>query len=160
MKATGPALCQAITIMADHFTIRRVTSPEDWELARCLDRRIFTEDAPVEIDGQEVFLAFDVDHLPVAFATMDHAAWASGRHAFLSRCGVVHAARGHGLQRRLIRARVQRARAMGCIRCYTYTVLDNVSSANNLIACGFQLYNSPSQYAGKSLYFQKFLESK
>lgn len=57
---------------------------------------------------------------------------------FLSRACVDPAYRGQGIQKRLIRARVRRARKLGCPRVVTYTHPGNVASINSLIACGFR----------------------
>lgn len=59
---------------------------------------------------------------------------------YLYRCGVVRSARGHGLQRRLIRARVRHAREEGLDEVWTYTSYMNARSSNNLIRCGFELW--------------------
>lgn len=65
---------------------------------------------------------------------------------YLSRCGVLPEFRGRGLQRKLIRARVLAARFASV---YTYTVIGNVHSANNLIACGFRMFAPDDPYAGR-----------
>lgn len=62
---------------------------------------------------------------------------------YLNRSYVLPEHRGHGLQRRLIKARVDRAREMGGKTCTSDTY--NVpASTNNLIACGFRAY-APEQ---------------
>lgn len=58
---------------------------------------------------------------------------------YFNRAGVLPDHRGHGLQRRLIWARVLQARRLG----FTHVVTDttaNPPSANNLIECGFRMY--------------------
>lgn len=61
--------------------------------------------------------------------------------AFLSRAGVLEVARGAGLQRRLINARVRHARRdPQCTHVMTYTAIYNAASANSLIGAGFRLY--------------------
>lgn len=54
--------------------------------------------------------------------------------------GVVPEARGHHLQRRLIRARLHWAKDHGFSWAVTDTCPDNVASARSLIACGFKPY--------------------
>ena len=68
---------------------------------------------------------------------------------FLCRAGVLPCARGNGLQRRLIRARIRHARASGARGLMTYTRLDNCASSNNLIRCGFRLWTPSYAWAGK-----------
>ena len=61
--------------------------------------------------------------------------------------------RGRGLQMKLIKARLKAAKGFKVI---TYTTVDNIPSANNLIKCGFTLYTPEYQYAGPNmLYFRK-----
>ena len=52
-------------------------------------------------------------------------------------CVVAGHARGKGIQRALIRARIAYAEAHGASLIATYTGANNLTSANNLIKCGF-----------------------
>lgn len=63
----------------------------------------------------------------------------NGHTCVLDRSGVAVAARGNGLQRRLIEARVRWGRAQGATWASTYTAAHNYHSSNNLIACRFVL---------------------
>ena len=76
---------------------------------------------------------------------------------FLSRCGVLTKYRGQGLQRRLIHARLRWAKAHGIRRAITYTLLENVASARNLVRAGFLPYWPKTEWAGKVWYFEKVL---
>jgi RimJ/RimL family protein N-acetyltransferase len=61
--------------------------------------------------------------------------------------------RGKGMQKRMIRLRLKRAREVSRI-AITYTTPDNYNSANNLISCGFKLYGPEYAYGGRQmLYF-------
>lgn len=72
--------------------------------------------------------------------------YASARYGYPPRTGtlawarVLPAARGHGVQRRLIRARLAWLRKRGCTVALTYTAAWNAASMDNLIACGFRPY--------------------
>ena len=78
--------------------------------------------------------------------------------AFLCRVGVMPQHRGHGLQKRLIRAREREARRYGVRELVTYCVPDNPASANSLIACGFKLYRPMTKWAGPyAIYLRKVL---
>lgn len=57
---------------------------------------------------------------------------------FLSTCFVAPAARGHGLQKRLIRARLRYGRRAGFQWAWSYTATFSVASMRSLIACGFK----------------------
>lgn len=75
------------------------------------------------------------------------------------RSGVVTKWRGQGLQKRLIKARVNMARRHGFSSVITYVLDWNLASANSLISCGFKLYTPNVKYAGnKAYYFKKPLK--
>lgn len=73
--------------------------------------------------------------------------------AYMIRSGVVDSAKGQGLQRRMIRVRMRWARSEGYTGVCTYTVIENAASANNLIACGFRLYNPSTRWAGDEILY-------
>lgn len=76
---------------------------------------------------------------------------------YLGRCGVGKAYRGRGIQRQMIRLRVQWARRHGYKWAVSDTT-DNVPSANNLISCGFRLYTPKIPYSfARALYWRKRL---
>ena len=58
---------------------------------------------------------------------------------YLCRAGVAPSSRGKGLQKKLIRVRVAKAKALGWSWLITDTH-DNPASANSLIACGFKMF--------------------
>jgi GNAT superfamily N-acetyltransferase len=76
---------------------------------------------------------------------------------YLGRCGVLSAYRGYGIQRQMIRLRVQWARRHG-YRWAVSDTTDNIPSANNLISCGFRLYTPKITYSfARALYWRKKL---
>ena len=54
----------------------------------------------------------------------------------------------NGLQRRLIRYRLQWARKQGAIYAVTYTLLHNYPSIINLLKCGFRFARTPRGWCG------------
>ena len=64
--------------------------------------------------------------------------------ATLEMCVVLPPHRGQGLQRHLIRRRVEAAKAEGCTSVETWTYRSNAVSARNLIACGFEERAGPA----------------
>lgn len=115
--------------------IRRATD-EEMDEVLALDRVCFPYDAPPKIDGTWWVAAND---------TGDVCAYAAARPGivdvggvYLARAGVAPEARGHGLQRRLIRTRLRWAKRSGYVWAFTDTA--SAVSANNLIACGFRMY--------------------
>lgn len=77
---------------------------------------------------------------------------------FLCRVAVLKAYRGIGLHRRLIKVREKKAREIGLRWLITYTHPLNLKSANNLIECGFKMYQPQNPYGMEdALYFRKAL---
>ena len=78
----------------------------------------------------------------------------SGRKvAYFTRVGILKSHRGRGLQKRLIRARLNYAKRNNAARVVTYTLCDNCASSNNLIKCGFKTYNPIEQWAGRDVIY-------
>lgn len=77
---------------------------------------------------------------------------------YLSRVGVIKAARGRGLQRRFIRVRERWGRSVGALYSVSDTNYDNVASTRSLIACGYLPFLPGDPWAGKySTYWKKSL---
>lgn len=94
----------------------------------------------------------------VAFAALSHSRqWE--HTGYLTRAGVVLEHQGRGLQRRLIKVREHKALQLG----WEYLISDthyNPASANNLIKCGFKMYNPMNPWGFKaSCYWRKKLTS-
>ena len=123
-----------------------------------LDRACFPKDKPVDLGGA-IWWTAECDGKVVGYAGLRvcQAAENAGL-AFLCRVGVDRGHRGHGLQKRLIRARERAARRAGVRQVVTYVVPWNEASANSLIACGYRLYRPASRWGGAGcVYFQKRL---
>ena len=60
--------------------------------------------------------------------------------------------RGKGMQRKMIIKRIEAAK-MQCNTIITYTTADNIHSSNNLIKCGFKLYNPEYAYGGRNMLY-------
>lgn len=101
--------------------------------------------APTAFIGVSWWGAFATDangELLVGVGGMCHSAIEEDTF-YLNRSAVLKDHRGHGLQRKLIQARVQRAKEMKGL-AVTSDTYDNPHSANNLISCGFRAYQ-PAQ---------------
>ena len=94
---------------------------------------------------------------PVAFAALLPApSWKDS--GYMARCGVLKAARGQGLQRKLLKKREDHAKAMGMKRVFT-TTYNNPASANNLIARGYRTYIPAGKWGAQdTIYWRKDLE--
>lgn len=56
----------------------------------------------------------------------------------ITRVGVAPAARGHGLQKRLVRVALRYAKRQGFPTVTTYAKVTNIPSLRSLVACGFK----------------------
>src|SRR5690606_22351986 len=70
-------------------------------------------------------------------------------YAFLSRAGVLPEARGHKLQRRMIKVREKWAKDQGLKGASTYVANWNTRSLINLLKSGYQIYEPHSYKRGK-----------
>ena len=103
-----------------------------------LQKKCLPSDTPYDTNYGYWWIVYDAHNLPCAFAGLvSSVRWL--HTGYLCRAGVLSSHRGQGVQKRLIRARVRQARALGWKWLITDTH-DNPASSNSLIACGFKLY--------------------
>jgi len=74
---------------------------------------------------------------------------------YLCRAGVTRAHQGRGLQKRLLRARIRKAKALGMNWVITDTH-HNPASANNLIATGFKMFEPSDPWGFKTALYWKY----
>lgn len=133
----------------------RVAKCQDLDLVRALDAKLFPHDKPVVLEGAAWWIA-RLDGEPVGYAG---AGLDERGNCYLLRCGVLESARGRGLQRRFIQARLVWGLEQGADYAYTYTLVDRVHSGNNLARSGFRLYRPDSLFVGDDVnYWKKDLE--
>lgn len=108
--------------------------------AFALDARLFPEDVPYRERDAQWWVVETGDSRSRRVIGYAAARIFGTRPAtcYLTRVGVAVRHRGHGLQRRLIRARERWAASRGCTEVVTYVSSDNVHSLNSLIACGYR----------------------
>jgi len=98
------------------------------------------------------------DQEPVAFAGMVESTHCRNAYYF-HRVGVLRAHRGHGLQRRLMRALEAKAYRLGAQKIVSDTT-ENVPSANNFIAAGYWMFEPQWPWAfPSSVYWVKHLSA-
>lgn len=119
----------------------RLRQTKDMNVVHQLDSQVFDykEHHPIATeDGSVWWIVFD-GKKPVAYAG---ALFLKDKNrVYLCRAGVLPEYRGMGLQKQLIRKRVQWSKdSCGADSVVTYTDSDNIYSSNNLIKCGFLLY--------------------
>lgn len=121
--------------------------------------RCFPHDAPVNVTEDLWWIARDPEGNPAGFCGL-----ALGKFpgepltAYLCLAGVVPEHRGKGLQKRLIRARLTKAKQLSLGRVVTDTTTTNPASVNSLVACGFRQFlpTHPWRVPG-ALYWEKTL---
>lgn len=133
------------------FTIEKIDGAKAEDLLLEFDREIFPTSQRIEPRTGHWWLVWCGDEC-VGYAGITPSKRWQGT-GYLCRAAVHRAARGHGLQRRLIRVRLAFAKRQGWSHCITDTT-DNPISSNNLIECGFRLYEPRTPWAFKhSLYW-------
>lgn len=137
------------------YRIRLVnhTDPAVRKLLCTLQRSCLPGDTVYEPSNGWWYVAYDEDMVPAGFAgVVPSIRW--GDCGYLCRAGVLPSHRGHGLQKKLIRARVKKARQLGWNWLVTDTY-ENPASSNSLIATGFKLFDPTKPWgANKTLYWR------
>lgn len=117
--------------------IRRVRGPDWAHEIYDLQAKCLPHDTQRSVDAGDWWIATEEDEA-IAFGCLTP----SGRFddcGYLALAGVVASHRGRGIQKRLIRVRIARARQLAYKTLFTDT-RDNPASANALITCGFRMY--------------------
>jgi GNAT superfamily N-acetyltransferase len=98
-----------------------------------------SDDPETPKEGSWWWLAIDEDGKAVGFAGMRPSdRWQ--QTMYLCRAGVLPEYRGQGIQKRLIRVRLIKARSLGNTHAITDCTTENPASARSLIAAGFRPY--------------------
>lgn len=118
--------------------IREVCGSKERETLKRLQDECFPDDTKERTTRGHWWIAYHGME-PVGFAGIRDIKGEPDVGIF-TRAGVIKAYQGRGLQRRLIRARLRKARRLGWTTVLTSTY-DNPISANNLITCGFRMYD-------------------
>jgi GNAT superfamily N-acetyltransferase len=137
-----------------------IRAPENRTLLTYLQYKCLPYDTPMEIDRGHWWIAYTEDDKPVAFAGLVRShQWVNA--GYMCRAGVLKNYQGHGLQKRLIQARVRKSRSLNWEWLVTDTT-DNPASSNSLISMGFKLYQPNNPWANEnSLYWRlNVFESK
>jgi len=122
------------------FTVKQtdIRKAEDCTIIMYLQSKCLPSDAPMEVDRGHWWIAYTEEGKPVGFAGLIRSAqWSDA--GYMCRAGVLPKYQGHGLQKRLIHARITKARSLNWSWLLTDTT-DNPASSNSLIAMGFRLY--------------------
>lgn len=149
------------------YRIRKVDGADE-EIADELRRMhlaAFGDSAPaVEPEEGHWWFAFPLEGARSALGSKEPVAFGGIKQAYmwqdagyLNRSGVMLEHRGHGLQRKLLRAREAYSRRHGWNWCISDTS-NNIPSANNLIRAGYTLYRPMEPWGfSYTLYWSKKL---
>lgn len=134
--------------------------PETRTLLMYLQGKCLPFDTPMDIDRGHWWVAYTEEGKPAAFAGLIRShQWVNA--GYMCRAGVLQKYQGHGLQKRLIQARIRKSRSLNWEWLLTDTT-ENPASSNSLISMGFKLYEPSTPWANKnSLYWRlNVLEGK
>ena len=138
------------------FTVKKVDIrvPSVQTTLLFLQKKILPEDTAYQPDRGHWWIAYAEDGKPVGFAGLVRSMrWSDT--GYLCRAGVMEGYNGHGLQKRLISARIAQARKLGWNWLITDTT-DNPASANSLINAGFKMYTPGAPWSFKNACYWKF----
>ena len=131
------------------------SEPENKQLLKVMQKACLPADSLYFPEDGVWWVAYRKD-TPVGFSCLSPSQQLEDG-IYLGRCGVLKAYRGYGIQRQMIRLRIQWARRHGYKWAVSDTT-DNIPSANNLISCGFRLYTPKITYSfARALYWRKRL---
>jgi GNAT superfamily N-acetyltransferase len=135
------------------ISVRRLRADDHDDLER-LQIECLGKELVMDPEHGAWWIAWDGDH-PVGYCALVPSV-RYPHSGYMARAGVTASHRGNGIQKKLIRARVNFAPKLGFVMLYSDTVYGNIPSANNLISEGFRLYKPDKPYSvGHSLYFFK-----
>jgi len=138
------------------FTIKKadLRNPSLVTLICYLQKKILPSDNIYKPNRGHWWIAYAADGKPVAFAGLVRSIkWTDT--GYLCRAGVLDGYTGHGLQKRLIQARVKQARKLGWNWCITDTT-NNPASANSLINAGFKIYTPANKWSFRNAIYWKY----
>jgi len=138
------------------FTIKKadLRNPSLVTLICYLQKKILPSDNIYKPDRGHWWIAYAADGKPVAFAGLVRSIkWTDT--GYLCRAGVLDGYTGHGLQKRLIIARIKQARKLGWNWCITDTT-NNPASANSLINAGFKIYTPGQPWSFRNAIYWKY----
>lgn len=119
------------------FRVQEVDGRANSRLLQRLQREILPADIPTSTFSGWWWIVYH-DGQAIGFAGL-YPSKQFSQTVYLCRAGIAEEFRGHGLQKRLIKARIKKARNLGTEWAVTDTY-ENPESGNSLIRCGFRLY--------------------
>ena len=138
------------------FIIRKVDirNSSHVSVIKHLQKEILPSDNLYKPDHGQWWVAYTEAEKPVAFGGLVRSmVWTDT--GYLCRSGVLDEYTGHGLQKRLIQARIKQAKKLGWNWVITDTT-DNPASANSLINSGFKIYTPGNPWSFRNAIYWKY----
>ena len=138
------------------FIIRKVDirNSSHVSVIKHLQKEILPSDNLYKPDHGHWWVAYTEAEKPVAFGGLVRSmVWTDT--GYLCRSGVLDEYTGHGLQKRLIQARIKQAKKLGWNWVITDTT-DNPASANSLINSGFKIYPPGNPWSFRNAIYWKY----
>ena len=138
------------------FTVKKVDirNPSIQSLLLFLQKQILPADQPYEPTRGHWWIAYAENGKPVGFAGLVRSTkWTDT--GYLCRAGVMDGYTGHGIQKRLISARITQARKLGWNWLITDTT-KNPASSNSLINAGFKIYQPANPWSFRNAIYWKY----
>ncbi len=134
--------------VTNEVVLTRATMSERLNIIAPMDRAIFPIDRKVPIKSLDVaYWLVRVNGEPAGFASAKYLP--DERLVYFLRAGVLPEFRGRGIHSKLINVRLRWARRLHADAAITYTLVENVTSSNNLFDRGFRLYRPQTLWAGE-----------
>lgn len=131
-----------------------LNKPETITLLCYLQKKILPSDTIFKPDRGYWWIVYTEDGKPIAFAgIVKSTKWTDT--GYLCRAGVLDGFNGHGLQKKLIFARLRQARKMGWNWVITDTT-NNPASSNSLIHTGFKIYKPRSPWSLRNAIYWRY----
>lgn len=138
------------------YRIREVDGNDEADTLYELHAATFGNTAPQPNYDEGFWWIVYSDKEPIGFAGLSQSTY-SPAHCYMKRAGVCREHRGKGIQRRLLRCRLAKAKRQGWTTVLTDTT-NNVASANSLIKAGFLLFTPEPWAWSTSLYWYKYIK--
>lgn len=138
------------------FIIRKVDirNSSHVSVIKHLQKEILPSDNLYKPDHGHWWVAYTEAEKPIAFGGLVRSmVWTDT--GYLCRSGVLDEYTGHGLQKRLIQARIKQAKKLGWNWVITDTT-DNPASANSLINSGFKIYTPGNPWSFRNAIYWKY----
>lgn len=138
------------------FIIKKVNlkDPSIVTLICYLQKKILPADSIFKPDRGYWWIVYTDQGKPIAFAgIVKSTKWTDT--GYLCRAGVMDGFTGHGLQKKLIFARLRQARRLGWNWVITDTT-NNPASSNSLIHAGFKIYKPRSPWSLRNAIYWRY----